>query len=209
MSLSARSSARSIVFTRAEPPVVEPRRTSRSSLAEGRRSSRASAEERRELRAGRRHAGSSRISSTAIASFSVEAAGKRARAFQAAPAPVRRSWTKRPQIPGKRRPSERTILASAASSWPRRAGIGPSTARLHAGGRTPADERRHVPPAPVDRADPDRDVALRKRHDEREPRARHGLRRDEPAVDADAHLARPLRDAALDPAERDLRGEGA
>jgi hypothetical protein len=41
-----------------------------------------------------------RSASTAIASLSVEPAGKRARAFQAAPAPVRRSCTYAAACPG-------------------------------------------------------------------------------------------------------------
>ena len=52
-------------------------------------------------------------SSTAIASFSVDAAGKRARAVQAAPAPARRSWTNSRRGPGYRRARPRVSAPSA------------------------------------------------------------------------------------------------
>ena len=52
----------------------------------------------------------------AIASLSVEAAGKRARAFQAAPAPVARFWTYTAHVPGYARLSERIRPARNGSS---------------------------------------------------------------------------------------------
>jgi hypothetical protein len=114
------------VFTRAEPPKIEPPIAARSSFAE--RSSEYTSMRQRRLASLELGAGIPfrlRMSSTAIASFSVEAPGKRARAFQAAPAPVRRSWTKKPQTPGKRRARARVAEARAVSSEPRSTGIGP------------------------------------------------------------------------------------
>lgn len=62
---------------------------------------------------------SERSSSTAIATFRVEAAGKGARAFHDAPRPVRRSRTRIAHVPAKRRANERTASDSAGSfrSW--------------------------------------------------------------------------------------------
>ena len=62
---------------------------------------------------------SERRSSTAIATFRVEAAGNGARAFHDAPRPVRRSRTRIAHVPAKRRASARTVRESAGSfrSW--------------------------------------------------------------------------------------------
>ena len=94
MSESFRPSARIVSLTRSEPAEVEPASQTSSSFAA------ALSETISICRAGRRRAirrrglpSSERSTVTAIASFSVEAAGKRAPAFQAAPRPVRRSWT--------------------------------------------------------------------------------------------------------------------
>ena len=81
-------------FTRWLPPLVEPPKSTSSEFAATlsedtiARLSRLSAYE-----PGEGFAGSERSASTAMASFSVEPAGTRARAFQAAPAPVVRSRT--------------------------------------------------------------------------------------------------------------------
>jgi len=62
---------------------------------------------------------SERRSSTAIATFRVEAAGKGARAFHEAPRPVRRSRTRIAHVPAKLRANARTVWDSAGSvrSW--------------------------------------------------------------------------------------------
>ena len=82
-----------VSFTRAEPADVEPASQTSSSFADA-------LSERISISLRSRSSrvpcaglpSSARRTVTAIASFSVEAAGKRARAFQAAPRPVRRSW---------------------------------------------------------------------------------------------------------------------
>ena len=94
MSESLSPSARIVSFTRSEPADVEPASQTSSSFA-------AALSEKTSIFASRpasrvRSAGlpsSERSTVTAIASLSVEAAGKRAFAFHAAPLPVRRSWT--------------------------------------------------------------------------------------------------------------------
>ena len=83
-----------VSFTRADPAEVEPASQTSSAFA-------ASLSEMTSMWPSRRatcvrSAGlpsSERITVTAIASLSVEAAGKRARAFHEAPRPVRRSCT--------------------------------------------------------------------------------------------------------------------
>ena len=94
MSEFSSPSARIVSFTRSEPAEVEPASHTSSALAASLSeltiilpSSRATCVYDSGLRS------SERRTVTAIASFSVEAAGKRAPAFQAAPRPVRRSWT--------------------------------------------------------------------------------------------------------------------
>lgn len=83
-----------MLFTRAEPPLVEP--AIATSIAFAARLSEYSIIERMSESSVEPRAGGPRVersASTAIASFSVDPAGKRARAFQAAPSPVRRLWT--------------------------------------------------------------------------------------------------------------------
>ena len=94
MSESPRPSARIVSSTRSEPADVEPASQTSSAFA-------ASLSEWTSIFASSRATcvydsglcPSSRSTVTAIASFSVDPAGKRAFAFQAAPRPVRRSWT--------------------------------------------------------------------------------------------------------------------
>ena len=94
MSESASPSARIVSLTRSEPADVEPASHTSSALA-------ASLSELTSILPSSRETcvndsglcPSVRRTVTAIASFSVEAAGKRAPAFQAAPRPVRRSCT--------------------------------------------------------------------------------------------------------------------
>jgi hypothetical protein len=62
---------------------------------------------------------SERRSSTAIATFKVEAAGKGARVFHEASRPVRRSRTKIAHVPVKLRASARTVRDSTGSFRPR------------------------------------------------------------------------------------------
>jgi hypothetical protein len=109
-------------FTRWLPPLVEPpKSTSRefaATLSEATiapRSSRSAYEPRSGVD------GSVRSASTAIASFRVDPAGKRARAFHAAPAPVVRSRTYTPLDPGK----ERTGGTTRCASRPSRCGTAP------------------------------------------------------------------------------------
>ena len=150
-----------------------------------------------------------RRSSTAIASFSVEAAGNRARAFQAAPAPVRRSWTKTPQTPG-----------NAA----RQRANGSSERRVHvaAQGRNRPGVRGCLPGQAEDRADPSRDrrprpsIAVTRIVTSRcgSETATTNRRRVTSFVAASRPSTRtrirsgPRRDAALDAPERHLAGCG-
>jgi hypothetical protein len=115
MSVWCNPTARTIAFTRADPPLVDPPSQVSSPLAalssDGTsifRSSRSTVEPGCGL--PRRD----RMTSIAIATFSVEAAGNSARAFQVTVEPVRRSRTKIPHRPGNPRASPRISRPSLA-----------------------------------------------------------------------------------------------
>ena len=116
ISESTRPSPRMSALTRWLPPLVEPPKRTSSWLAATLSESMIARRRRPstyEPRAGLPP--SVRSASTAIASFSVDPAGKRARAFQAVPSPVVRSRTYTALDPGKARTSGTIRCASRPS----------------------------------------------------------------------------------------------
>ena len=94
MSESFRPSARIVAFTRSDPAEVEPASQTSRSFADALSECTSIFRSRPATRSPSPGLPArDRMTVTAIASLSVDAAGKRARAFQAAPRPVRRSWT--------------------------------------------------------------------------------------------------------------------
>ncbi len=103
----------------------------------------------------------------AIASLSVEAAGKRAFAFQAAPPPSVRFWTYAPAVP------EYRVRSAGASSRGRRRDARERSRGALAAGRPKTFEttREERVPSRADRDHPDGEIAERKPNVEREPAA--------------------------------------
>ena len=145
-----------------------------------------------------------RRNSTAIASFTVDAAGKRAVAFHAAPPPVSRFSTYTAEVPEKSSTSDDTARESAMSSCE-------VVATSSAGGRKAEhlrDVRRGVVSERVLRLDLDRHVARREVDPQVELGAPDPLARLLLPVHPHDDAVRPGADLARDAAERDLAGRG-
>ena len=147
-----------LALTRARPPLVEPPSQTSSWFA----ALESEFTSRRSKRSGRVPSAGlpwrTRKASTAISTLSVEAAGSRACAFQAAPAPSRRSWTKTARArKGNARGHGSCVRVGRPRSW-REAG---PAARPCAAGRNRADDRRRAAAAAVDSGHRQSDVAPR------------------------------------------------
>ena len=124
---------------------------------------------------------------TAIASFSVDAAGNVARAFHAAPAPVARFSTYAAAVPG--------IGADEADDVPLEPRV--EAQRAHPGPcgagepEDVVDRPAGAPPALVERLDPEPDVARRQPHVDPERPAAVPYRAHDAAVQADDDPGRP------------------
>src|SRR5262245_11331811 len=204
MSLSTSRTALIIALTFAEPPLVEPPKKTSSSLAARLSESisilRRSPSRWEPFEGG---AGTERSVSTAMASFRVEAAGKRARAFQAAPRPVTRFWTKTPAVPEKARASALTRRASAGSSIE---GVSRGAARGGQPEHRTDRPRRRPRTRLADGHEPQSRVAAGKGHLERHAGPVDRLDRQPPAVGEQDGPTGSRRHGSDDVTERHLVG---